>query len=260
MPVFISAEGAGKGSFMALLKMIFGSQKVLQTQNPSEDVWGKFNSLMTSAEIVILDEISKKEMLGCEGKIKGLITEPTILINDKGKSKFSVTSIHKFIAFSNPDAYGNEPMTTTKDDRRKFFVQSSNELIGNTKYFDKFYAFLDNKDAMATMYAYFNTMKDVKTIIGKKLPTCEYSLTLKEMAEPILRQFENYMLDGYQLPTGRIVLASDLYGIFNDWKTYKGVKYECAYLQFSCRFAIQKSDKVTKILNYGSDHKNAWKF
>jgi len=260
MPVFISAEGAGKGSIMSLLKMIFGNNKILQTQGPSEDVWGKFNALMTSAEIVILDEISKKEMMGCEGKIKGLITEPTLLINDKGKSKFSITSIHKFIAFSNPDVYGNEPMTTTQDDRRKVFVQSSNELIGNKTYFDKFYGLLENTDAMATFYNHLKTMEGVKSIIGKKLPTCDYSLELKVMATPILKQFEDYMTTEYKLPSDGVVLSSALYDIFNDWKTYKGVKYECSYLQFGCRFSIQKSNKIQKILSYGADRKKAWRF
>ena len=261
VPVFISEEGAGKGSLMDLLKVLFGASKVLQTQEPSKDVWGEFNGLMTGAEIVILDEISKKEMSGSEGKIKGLITEPTIRINDKGKSRFEIASNHKFIAFSNPDAYGNEPMTTTASDRRKFFIQASDELIGNSDYFAKFRAYLANPNAMATMYKYFKELKDVKTVTTDKLPCGEYNAILREMALPILKQFEEYYFTTSNLiPVNRIVLSSQLYTDFLNWLVLHNIKYDCNFLQFCSRFRIQKSNKVTHVENCGAAHLKGWKF
>lgn len=256
MPVFVSGEGAGKGSIVRLLSAMLGSKKILQSQEPSKEVWGEFNSLMLNSYMVILDEISKKEMSGCEGKFKGLITEPTIRINDKGKSRFEVPSYHKFIAMSNPDAYGNEPMTTTKDDRRKFFIQSSDELIGNSTYFDKFASILDSQDSVKYVFDYFKTLPDAKTVFKMKLPVSEYNLQLKEMATPPLLLF---ITDFIRTNSSyHDVSSAELFKSFQDWKDRSGYRYDCNALQFSCRMSNLKIRGMEKKNNMGVHRGKGW--
>ena len=249
MPVFVSGEGAGKGSILRMFSALLGRSKILQTQEPSKEVWGEFNSLMLNAYLVCLDEISKKEMTGCEGKIKGLITEPTIRINDKGKSRFEVPSYHKFIAISNPDAYGNEPMNTTQDDRRRFFVQCSDELIGNTDYFDRFYAMLSCEDSMKSVYEYFNTLANARSVLKLKLPTSDYNQQLKEMATPPLKLF----LADYVRANSNKTEAStaDLYVALKDWTQRTGIRYECSIVAFGCRLANMRIAGLEKCDNTG---------
>jgi hypothetical protein len=257
MPVFVSAEGAGKGSLLRLLSSLLGASKILQTQEPSKEVWGEFNSLMLNAYLVCLDEISKKEMSGCEGKIKGLVTEPTIRINDKGKSRFEVPSYHKFIAFSNPDQYGNEPMNTTSGDRRKFFIECSDELVRNTEYFDKFYKMLDDIDSMKSVFEYFNNMEEVEAIFAMKLPETEYNKSLKEMATPPLKSF---LIDHFTDSWDTEISNAELYKQFKDWTERTGVRYECNNLQFACRIARMKLKGMEKLNNIGEKYLKGWSF
>lgn len=257
MPVFVSREGGGKGSLLRLFSAILGQSKILQTQEPSKEVWGEFNSLMLNAYLVCLDEISKKEMTGCEGKIKGLITEPTIRINDKGKSRFEVESYHKFIAFSNPDAYGNEPMNTTDGDRRKWFVQCSDELVKNKPYFDKFYKTLDDVNSMKTVFEYFNTFADAESLFSMDLPVTEYNQSLKDMAVPPLKLF---ITDFMTTNTATTISTAELFGQLKEWTSKTGIRYECNSLQFGCRLANLNIAGMEKASNIGGSHLKGWEF
>jgi hypothetical protein len=257
MPVFVSREGGGKGSLLRFFSAVLGGSKILQTQEPSKEVWGEFNSLMLNSYLVCLDEISKKEMAGCEGKIKGLITEPTIRINDKGKSRFEVPSYHKFIAFSNPDAYGNEPMNTTDGDRRKWFVQCSDELVRNKPYFDKFYECLDDIDSMKTVFEYFNTLADAKSVLSMALPVTEYNQSLKDMAVPPLISF---MTDFMTTNFKTTITTSDLFERLKEWTSKTGIRYECNSLQFACRLANLKIVGMEKSAGIGELRLKGWLF
>jgi len=212
---------------------------------------------MLNSYLVCLDEISKKEMAGCEGKIKGLITEPTIRINDKGKSRFEVESYHKFIAFSNPDAYGNEPMNTTDGDRRKWFVQCSDELVKNKPYFDKFYKTLDDVDSMKTVFEYFNTLADAKSVLSLALPVTEYNQNLKDMAVPPLMLF---MTDFMTTNTSTTITTAELFGRLKEWSSKTHIRYECNSLQFACRLANLKIAGMGKSGDIGDLRLKGWTF
>jgi hypothetical protein len=255
MPVFVSDEGGGKGSLLRFFSVILGASKILQTQEPSKEVWGEFNSLMLNSYLVCLDEISKKEMSGCDGKIKGLITEPTIRINDKGKSRFEVPSYHKFIAFSNPDAYGNEPMNTTDGDRRKWFAQCSNELVGNKPYFNKFYETLDDVDSMKTVFEYFNTLTDAKEVMSMKLPVTEYNEALKEIAVPPLKMF---ITDFMKTNVRTTISTAELFALLNEWTTRTKIRYECNSVQFGCRLFHMKIPGISKSPDIGFQRLKGW--
>lgn len=257
MPVFVSREGGGKGSLLRLFSVILGASKILQTQEPSKEVWGEFNSLMLNSYLVCLDEISKKEMTGCEGKIKGLITEPTIRINDKGKSRFEVPSYHKFIAFSNPDAYGNEPMNTTDGDRRKWFAKCSDELVKNKPYFDKFYETLDDVDSMKTVFEYFNTLADAKGVLSMDLPVTEYNQSLKDMAVPPLTLFMTDFMTTNVKPT---ITTGELFGRLKEWTGRTGIRYDCNSLQFGCRLSNLEITGMKKSNGIGDLRLKGWDF
>ncbi len=260
MPVFVSDEGAGKGSIIRLLSNMLGGSKMLESREPSKEVWGEFNAMMLNGYIVCLDEISKKEMGGCEGKIKGLITEPFIHINDKGKSRFPVRSYHKFISFSNPDAYGNEPMTTTESDRRKFFIHCSNELIANTTYFNTYYEYLDDVNVVKTIYEYFKTLENPKEILKCKMPESDYHKELKALAIPPLKLFVTDYLKEHMSAVLHIETTQELYVSLQCWCVYTGIKYDCSSAQFACRLANMRLKGMDKVLNIGEKRLKGWSF
>jgi len=177
-PVFISSEGAGKGSFIELLKNILGASKVLVTAQPDKHVWGGFNNLMNDAYIVAFDELTKSVTMKANDIIKNLITDETININTKGVSSYTINSYHKYFMMTNKT---NGGILTTKDDRRKFMVRTSDELIGNTEYFNEYYTKIKDIEILRTFYDYLK-VGDVPEKLPHP-PSTEYQETLKELAE-----------------------------------------------------------------------------
>ena len=150
VPIFIAAEGTGKGSLKELLKKMIGDKKVLQTSQPSKDCWGSFNGQMKDSFLVNLDEMNKREFDGSSDAYKALVSENKININIKGIKSFSIMSCHRFLITTNND----EPIHAKRGDRRNVIITSSNELKNDKEYFKEFYKYLNDLDAVKSIYEY----------------------------------------------------------------------------------------------------------
>jgi hypothetical protein len=190
VPTIISKQGAGKGTLIKLLTSLLGDKKVLSTTS-AEVVFGKFNNQMLDAYLVNLDELSPKDVKDCEGKIKGLVTEPTISIDIKGVSSLTVKSYHRFINTTNNE-FG--VFRTEVGDRRNFIIRASDELIGNKEFFTSFNNdIIQNNDVVRYIYQYLKGIRGlenfheasniVKTSYGETLKECnrtDYDLWLED--------------------------------------------------------------------------------
>ena len=175
-PTFIAKQGAGKGSLIKLYKLMLGKEKILETRKPQRDVWGNFNGRMEHCFLVFFDEIGKEATAEAEGEIKGLITEPTLTINNKGINQFDINSYHRFHFTTNK----LDPIKTTQDDRRNLIIRSSDELIGNKEYFANMYDnLLSNVNVIKTCYEYFKKLPNLKTFNNIQIPHTEYQDNLK---------------------------------------------------------------------------------
>jgi sporulation protein YlmC with PRC-barrel domain len=155
MPTFISGEGAGKGTLFKLFEKMLGYEKVFETTNPSRDVWGDFNGMMCNCFLVNLNELSKKDTIEAEGKIKGLITDNTLAINQKGIPQYKIKSYHRFITTTNKE----EPLNSTNGDRRNLIIRSSDEKKGDYIYFENMHKCLEDIDVIRTCYDYFKSIE-----------------------------------------------------------------------------------------------------
>ncbi len=178
-PTMISLQGAGKSSIVELMKVLLGENKVLTTANPEKEVWGDFNNLMLNVKFVNLDECDFRNSFGADGKIKKLISSTDININPKGVNSFPTKSSHVFFATTNSQ---HGCFKTTKDDRRNFVMRSSNRVRNDKEYFDRFYAYLKNNDAMRSFYEYLKTLPDVPAILNDP-PKTEYQNDIVELSK-----------------------------------------------------------------------------
>lgn len=230
-PTLISKEGAGKGTLMMLLQKMIGDSKYFETTTPSRDVWGDFNGRMASTFLVNLDELSKKETMECEGKIKGLITNPKMTINNKGISQYGIMSYHRFIATTNNE----DPIKTAKDDRRNLIIRSSDELKGNTEYFNKMYKLLDDINVIKTCYEYFKTMPDMDKFNELKMPETSYQNEIKDASvSPIESWLKSYIMENYY-ETEKELLDKEQFDLFKDWCKKCSVEYNLSSIQFGVR-------------------------
>jgi len=239
-PVLISKEGAGKGSLMRLLEKMIGHSKVFETATPSRDIWGDFNGRMASTFLVNLNELSKKETTESEGRIKALITDPKLTINNKGVNQYDINSFHRFIITTNKE----EPVNTGKDDRRKFIIRSSDELIGNEIYFTKLHEMLSDVDVIKTCYEYFKSIPDMDKFAKLALPCTEYQEQLKEMSvSPIENWIQALTLEHYYEETVELA-DKQQYILFKEWCVKCGIDYNLSTMQFGVRIKRLSIDGV----------------
>jgi hypothetical protein len=240
----ISKQGAGKGTLMKLITRMFGVSKILESGKPAEDVWGHFNKLMQDAFFVNLDELSKKDTLDAEGYIKMLVTGGEIKINIKGVDAFSIQSYHRFFITTNKE----EPINTSKDDRRNLIIRCSDELIHlsleeNTSYFNKANQYIDDDDVVKTVYEYLKTVDVPANFKQVPVPISEYQDELKELSYSTI---ECWAKDFLPKTTQRTFTGKELFSEFQHWLQECNMKYDCNIIQFGVRFSRLKIDGVQK--------------
>ena len=234
-PTLISKEGAGKGTLMKLLTKMLGSDKVFETARPSRDVWGDFNGCMANTFLVNLNELSKKETVESMNYIKALITDTELTINNKGVSQYKIQSYHRFIITTNNE----EPINTTKDDRRKLIIRSSDELIGNKEYFVKMNdVLLPDVNVIKTCYEYFKSLDGLDKFLAIPMPTTEYQEELKSLDINYIEEWIKYYVNEFDDTDEDIVVqlsSQEVYKLFSNWINNNGYKYELNNVQFAVR-------------------------
>jgi phage/plasmid-associated DNA primase len=177
-PVLISEEGAGKGTLIELIRRMLGIAKVFETTDPNRDVWGSFNSSMTNSYLVVINELGKKDTFGMLGKIKGLITDTQLNINQKGIDVYSMNSYHRFLITTNE----LEPIHTSKGDRRNLIIRSSDELIQNKNYFIEINNLIDDVNVVKTCFEYFKNIEGLDKFGLLEKPVTDYQKNLQELS------------------------------------------------------------------------------
>ena len=244
VPAFISGEGAGKGTLLKILEVLLGHNKVFETTDPLRDVFGNFNSLMATCHLVCLNEISKNDTAQVMGKFKGLVSDPHIYINDKGKSPFKMKSHHKFIIFSNNE----DPIRSNKGDRRLYIIKSSDALIDDKEYFTKMNSLLTNKSAMSSIYYYFKTMPDIPTTFNVcDFAKVAYQETLKEANRDYV---DLWMEDFTRRHVDEIEVRLDNLEVLSDFKCYcsqNDIKCDLNGIQFHKKLMLLNINGVSNL-------------
>ena len=182
-PTIISEQGAGKGTLIKLFIKMFGNKKVMESTDPGRDCWGDFNGLMKDAFLVNLNELSKKDTMDTSGKLKALITDPTIMINMKGINQYSLQSYHRILITTN----SNDPIATSKYDRRNMIIRASDELVGSEpskrEYFTDFNKnVIENFNAVKTFYEYLKKIPDMDKFKDIPIPKTAHQEELKTLS------------------------------------------------------------------------------
>ena len=87
------------------------------------------------------------------------------------------------------------PIETSKNDRRKLIVSCSDELIGksekNVEYFKRFYKIIENNDVIRKLYDHLIHLDGLEAFNEIPIPLSEYHEALKETNICYNRRSEN---------------------------------------------------------------------
>lgn len=252
--VLISKEGAGKGTLLKMLRRLMGDGKVFETSNPLRDIFDGFNGQMTNAFLVNLNEVGKKDMVGAKGKLKNLITDPKLTINEKNEKKIEIDSYHRFLITSNEE----EPINTSKDTRRDVIIRCSDELLGNAKYFDTINAFIDDDLVMRDFYDTLMTIKGLEDFRKIPLPKTEYQQNMTELNISVIEQWVSYWTFEHFNDKVRCkeMTSKEMYDEFMEWKNENNIKnYEVDVIKFGVRISNSKIEGIESFRGSGGIRK-----
>lgn len=244
MPTFISSEGAGKGTLFKLFEKMLGYEKVFETTNPCRDVWGDFNGMMCNCFLVNLNELSKKDTIEAEGKIKGLITDNALAINQKGIPQYKIKSYHRFINTTNKE----EPLNSSNGDRRNLIIRSSDEKKGDFQYFETIHNYLDDVEVIQTCFAYFKSIPGMDKFKDIPMPLTEYQTNLKELSKsPIELWLIDFIREHNNLGNASVeLLGTEIYELLKSWCFTNGIKYEINSIKLGVRLTNMNINGVSK--------------
>jgi hypothetical protein len=219
--IMISEEGAGKNMLLETFSCLLGEGKVLTTSTPEREVWGSFNSLMINAFLVNLNEVDKRNAYNADGKIKELITDGKLCVNQKGKDQFVIRSVHRFFTTTN----NTDPNKTHDKDRRNMIIRCSDEKIGDYAYFKALGERMKDQRTLRSIYCCL-MRTDLTEWDFRRIPRTEYHNTIIEGNRPPLEIFlENFTINN------RDKESVDLYGkeilaLFRKWKEESGYSFD----------------------------------
>ena len=237
-------EGAGKGSLFKLFERMLGNEKVFETTNPSRDVWGDFNGMMCNCFLVNLNELSKKDTIEAEGKIKGLITDNTLAINQKGLPQYKIKSYHRFITTTNKE----EPLNSSNGDRRNLIIRSSDEKKGDYVYFDTLHNYLENSDVIRTCYDYFKSIEGMDKFKDIPIPQTEHQTNLKELSRSPIEQWLECFTREHMNDSKVCIelLGTEIYELFKQWSNSNGIKYDINAVKLGVKLINMKINGISK--------------
>jgi hypothetical protein len=130
--ILLGGQGTGKGMFYRLLKEVW-PYTMLQVHD-IDDVVGKFTAALERNYGVWMDEAMFTHDNKSMEKLKAVISEHQIRIEEKYQPKRTIDSFHRIFAASNNDHFAN----IGSDDRRFFILKVSGSHAQDTSYFGRY--------------------------------------------------------------------------------------------------------------------------
>lgn len=251
-PIMCGKQGTGKDLFLDIVSKMMGDKKRFESVQPEIDVYGEFNPLLMGALVIQLSEIDKRNTMTHLGKIKSLITAPTIKINDKGKTHVTIQSFHRPLVLSNnPD-----PITGEKDQRRFIHFYGSSVHIGDGDYFKKLVGIMSDKNALLSIYDFLLEVQDVPdTFTNIKQYFSKYQCELEENNEPYEYQFmKNYVhaqnMRGVDICKLR---SAELFVLFQMFIDHQSIRCDISATRFGTKItAMMVNTSIEKIKSCGN--------
>jgi hypothetical protein len=121
-------QGAGKGLlFSFIIKPLFGETQTMQVED--EQLKGQFNGYMKNVCFVAFNEVAHDNYSrnSLNSKIKSIITDPTIIVNEKFVKPYPIKNSVNCMFFSNEKV----PLLVERSDRRFNIVETGGALTNH---------------------------------------------------------------------------------------------------------------------------------
>ena len=188
--VLLGRQGTGKGMFFNLLRAIWSRTTLLVTD--IDQVVGRFNARLERSYAVCMDEALFAGDRKALDRLKSMITEPYINIEQKYQPARSIESVHRFFAASNHDHFAHVEM----DDRRFVFLAVSDTHQQDATYFAQLAANLHDPTAVGAFVHHLQGL-DISSFNVRRKPNTGQHLVQKiKSLQGVARYWYEVLLAG----------------------------------------------------------------
>lgn len=198
--VFRGKKGTGKNALIDRVGNLLGRAHYLVAHD-SRYLTSNFNGHLDSCLCLVLDEAFWSGDKSAEGKLKGLSTQPTILIERKGKEPYSVDNLVRLVVIGNEDWV----VPASSDERRYAVFNVGTGAQQQNRFFEEMRILMDDKGGNRVLLHYLKTY-DLNTTDPNVAPATQGLLEQKlHSLDPLHQWWFDSLLAGE-------VMGSDLGG------------------------------------------------
>lgn len=242
--VLRGSMGVGKGVFANGFGSLFGRHYL--PLNQSSQLTGKFNAHMKDVVVLLADEAFWAGDKAAEGVLKGLITEPFLVIEGKGDNAFKMKNhLHMIFATNNDWAVPAGP-----EERRFFVLDVGDKHKQDHQYFEAITKELDNGGRQALLHYLMNY--DVSDTNLRIFPQTKALLETKLMSLTPAQKFWFHKLESGCLANqvgwnGGQIETSDLHDQYIQFVANLGIKHKASDNELGMQLKkMLPSDKFDK--------------
>jgi hypothetical protein len=228
-------EGSGKSVICDFMGHIMGRETYYECLDIKENLFGRFNGHLAGKIFININETDRHEMMPYVEKIKGMITSPINTIEEKGQKKYVEDNKRHFIMTLNPE----NPLVMKEGQRRYSYIECSDELVGNTEYFNELVKFIQFKPAQRAFYQYLMARP-----VKRKFTIVDIPITdaMKKVYALNRDPIEDYCIEF-------VGEKDNLYLDYKQWLVSSGLKYEISKKQFEAKFTkFADKHKIVKVV------------
>ena len=145
MIIFLGRQGTGKGMFFQLLSKLWPRTTLVVSD--IAQVVGQFNAALERNFAICMDEAIFSGDKKSQDRLKSLVTEKTLRIEQKYQPSRTIDSVHRIFAASNHEHFSR----IEGDDRRSLFIRVSASRQNDHRYFAQLSAALNDTAVIGAM-------------------------------------------------------------------------------------------------------------
>lgn len=209
--VLKSKQGSGKNRFLDFMHYILGKDLYFETANPVQDLWSRFAVGRKNRVLINIDEASGKDTYPFADQLKNMITSPNFNYEQKGVSPITLINLNRIIFTTNNAC----PIKIEEGDRRFVVFECSDELKGNTQYFNEFSQYIDDPANQRAFYEYLMKVDISKIDWINDRPITDLYKDIQEANTPIHVKFFKYLVENNPIDMTLRYSGASLFDHFN---------------------------------------------
>lgn len=220
----LGGQGTGKGSALRIVERIWSGSTLLVSD--VDHVIGRFNAALEGNYAICMDEAMFAGDKRAMDRLKSMVTEPTITIEQKQQPRRSIGSFHRFFTTSNHEHFAH----VEADDRRFVFFHLSDKRQGDAAYWKQVHQAI-NDPAVISAMVYDLDRYDLSNFDVRQRPKNEAHMDQKLRSLSGFTRYWYEVLQSGDLQSGIKFATLDLWdeetfvstaNLMANWKEFQG--------------------------------------